>query len=123
MYGRAIRTVAAMTARKSGIRKPSKGLAEPSAQRTIQITSPTVSETSTPMRCRILAARELVAHCGSELGRAVEGRDHRLLGRGVLRRQHPDRPRDLDPVLERVVAHDLAVADVDHVAAAQLEPP
>src|SRR4051794_35402563 len=119
MYGWAIRTVAAMTTRKTGIRKPSNGLADPSAQRTIQITRPTARETSTPIAAGILAAREAVAHCGPQLRRAVEGGDHRLLGRGVLRRQHSDRPGHLDPVLEGGVADDLAVAHIDHVAAAQ----
>src|SRR5919112_6334010 len=100
MYGFAICAAAAMTTRKSGIRKASNGFTPASAQRTSQMTRPTVSETSTPMRSRILSRRETVADGRPELRRSVEGRDHRLLGRGILRRHHPDRARQFDAVLK-----------------------
>ena len=57
-----------------------------------------------------------------ELRLAVEGARHALLGGRARRRQHPDLAREGGAVGVGVLAHDLAVAQVEEVEPGEVEP-
>src|SRR4051794_22646874 len=93
------------------------------AQRMIQRQRPTTVATRICMRRGSLLAAQ-VAERLAGLGREVERLLHPALADRVERRQHPDRAAELHAVLVGGIALDqAAVAELEHVAAAVVDPP